>query len=203
MKILKNVITGIAVLMLLLLLISFFLPSSIHIEREMVIETPVEVVFDQVNDFRNWEYWSPWEKIDPAMINRYAGPSQGVGHKHIWMSTHDRVESGTEEIVESVPGQSIRIQVQLSDGGGGESVWTFKEIDAGTLICWSMNADVGSDPINRYSGLLLDALVGPLFEQGLADMRDHARFTYTSRMTEWFPETGSASDTLRGNITGL
>ena len=27
------------------------------------------VVFDQVNDFHNWEAWSPWAKLDPAVRN--------------------------------------------------------------------------------------------------------------------------------------
>ena len=37
-------------------------PGDFRIERSAKMNAPANVVFDQVNDFHNWEAWSPWAK---------------------------------------------------------------------------------------------------------------------------------------------
>ncbi len=203
MKIFRNVMTGIAGLALLLALISYFLPTGIHIEREMVIEAPVEVVFEQVNDFRNWEKWSPWAKMAPGMVNEYTGPPSGPGHRHIWNSDHARVGAGMQEIIESQPNRLIRIRTDFERQADGLSTWKFEEVEGGTRIHWSMDVMVGSNPAQKYTGLLLDAIMGPLFERGLADMRDHTLLTYTQTPAGRMRARETASDSLRASFTGL
>ena len=203
MKIFRNVMTGIAGLVLLLALISYFLPAGIHIEREMVIEAPVELVFEQVNDFRNWEKWSPWTKMAPDMINEYAGTASGVGHVHRWVSDHARVASGTQEIIESQPNRMIRIHTDFERQADGQSTWRFEEVEGGPGTSWTMDVHVGKSPASKYVGLLLDAMMGPLFERGLADMRDHTLLTYTQTPAGRAKAREAASDSLRASFTGL
>src|SRR5512134_2471956 len=40
-------------------------PDTFRIERTTSIKTPPEKIFPLINGFRQWESWSPWEKIDP------------------------------------------------------------------------------------------------------------------------------------------
>jgi hypothetical protein len=46
-------------------------PSEFRVARSATMSAPALAVFAQVNDFRKWEAWNPWGKIDPAMKQTY------------------------------------------------------------------------------------------------------------------------------------
>ena len=48
-------------------------PSEFRIERSATIAAPAPAVFAQVNDFHNWQAWSPWAKLDPTAKNSFEG----------------------------------------------------------------------------------------------------------------------------------
>ena len=41
-------------------------PDTFSVQRSVNINAPPEKIFVLINDFHNWESWSPWEKIDPC-----------------------------------------------------------------------------------------------------------------------------------------
>ncbi len=41
----------------------------------------------------------------------------------------------------------------------------------GTRVTWTNEGDMGGNPVNRYFGLMMDRLVGPDFEAGLANLK--------------------------------
>ena len=43
-----------------------------------------ERVHALVNDFHEWQQWSPWEDLDPQMRRTYSGPDAGVGAAYAW-----------------------------------------------------------------------------------------------------------------------
>ena len=60
--------------------------DSFHLERSTRIDAPADVVFAQVNDFKNWDAWSPWAKLDPNMtdarrrtVGRVGATTPGAG----------------------------------------------------------------------------------------------------------------------------
>src|SRR4030095_6948838 len=59
-------------------------PADFRIERPATMAAPAPDVFAQVNDFHNWEAWSPWAKLDPAAKNSFAGPRAGNGAAFAW-----------------------------------------------------------------------------------------------------------------------
>src|ERR1700730_16036842 len=52
-------------------------PSEFRSVRSATIAAPASDVFAQVNDFHNWDAWSPWAKIDPAMKQTFEGAPAG------------------------------------------------------------------------------------------------------------------------------
>ena len=48
-------------------------PATFHVERSMTTLAPPSVVRAQVDDFRAWQAWSPWEKLDPALKRDFQG----------------------------------------------------------------------------------------------------------------------------------
>ncbi len=52
-------------------------PSTTRIERSAIFVGPVETAFAEVNDFHNWQAWSPWAKLDPNAKATFEGPASG------------------------------------------------------------------------------------------------------------------------------
>jgi hypothetical protein len=49
--------------------------------------------------------------------------------------------------------------------------WNFIEIDSNsTEVTWSMETDLGYNPIARYFGLFFDKMIGDDFEKGLDNL---------------------------------
>ena len=170
MKTLKKLGSVLAVLAVLFVLGSLFLPSQIRVERSATIQAPPDKVFAQINTLTNWEVWSPWHKLDPRMSLTYQGPASGVGAKYSWSSQQRNVGSGTLAITESVQDQRILTDMQFSDG---RAIGAFEltPSEGGTKVIWSMQSDLGRNPVARYFGLLMDGMIGADFERGLQNLK--------------------------------
>jgi hypothetical protein len=66
----KKILIGLAAVLVILIVVIAMQPADFKIERQTVVAAPPEIVFGQVNDFRNWKDWSPWVKMDPAAERR-------------------------------------------------------------------------------------------------------------------------------------
>ena len=104
MKAIKKIIIVLVALVALVVVVSLFLPSEVTVTRTAEINTPADVVFGQVNDFKNWVNWDPWQAKDPDMVGTYSGPETGTDSKRCWESDNDEVGKGCLTITESVPG---------------------------------------------------------------------------------------------------
>src|SRR3982751_4607157 len=83
-----------------------FQPADYIVQRSATINAPSPIVFAQVNDFHNWEAWSPWAKLDPAAKNSFEGPAAGTGAKFSWAG-NDKVGEGRMAITESHPSDLV------------------------------------------------------------------------------------------------
>lgn len=190
---LKKVLIGLAVVIVLVIGIAFLMPKEIVVERSTVINEPVEKVFEQLNSFPNWVAWSPWQKLDPEMKHTYSGPESGVGHKDAWVSDNKEVGKGSQTIVTSVPGELIESKLEFDGQGEAKGFFKFEEVEGGTKVTWGMNMDAGMNPMMRYMGTMMDGMMGPVFEQGLADMKTHVE-DLPDPVTEMPENEGAESD---------
>lgn len=147
-------------------------PDEFRIERSASVAAPVAEVFAQVNDFHNWQRWSPWAKRDPTMRKVYEGPSAGVGAVYRWAGNQE-VGEGSTTIVESRPGESIRIQLVFLKPfqADNQVLFRFAPEGEGTRVSWSMSGR--KDFLSKAMHLLMDMdkMVGGDFEQGLAQLK--------------------------------
>jgi len=181
MKILK--IIGIVVLVLVVLFfgIAMFLPSKVHVERSLIIPASSEVVFDQVNDLRNWKNWSPWHQMDPDMKITYKGFLQGEGASYQWES--NKVGNGKLTITESHPHQYIATEMDFMEEGNAMGYYRFEPTKEGTQVTWVFETDMGSDPVDKYIGLMMDSMIGADFEKGLNNLKKHVKKMPSTMMT--------------------
>lgn len=168
------------ILLILLAALSAYVasrPDTYTVERSAVIEAPVEVTFEQVNDFRRWDAWSPWDELDPEQKKTYTGPDQGEGAVTAW-SGNDQVGRGKMTITESVENEKVVIDLQFQEPFESESTTTFRFEPAGenqTRVSWSMSGETGLMMKAMSLFMNFDEMVGNDFERGLSMLDDAAR----------------------------
>lgn len=152
--------------------IVFLLPSEFRVTRSATIAAPADVVFAQVNNFRNWEFWSPWADRDPDAVFGYGGPSSGVGASFEWTGNNE-IGQGSQKIVESVGNERIAIELRFTKPFQAENLveFAFKPDNDGTTVTWSMSGN--RDFMSRMFSLLMnaDGMIGRDFEQGLSNLK--------------------------------
>lgn len=174
MKFLKKLFLGLVALVAILVVVSFFLPKEVTVERAITIRADAGTVFGQVNSLKEFHEWSPWSKYDPGMEVSFSGPDEGVGATMTWSSDEPNVGSGRQEITESRPNEYVKTQLDFGDQGTGTADFrlnTDEEADR-TRVTWGFNTDLGYNPIARYMGLMFDKWIGAEYEDGLANLKE-------------------------------
>ncbi|MGF1460187.1 MAG: SRPBCC family protein [Leptolyngbyaceae cyanobacterium] len=160
---------------LVLIGVSYLLPSQVHIERAITIDAAPSAVFALISDFEAWSKWSPWAELDPDATLEISG--SGMGQQIIWSSDSPQVGSGSQTIVQmDAPNY---LQTHLDFGANGEADATFQLSPQGkqTQVIWMLDTDMRQSvplvkqPLNAYLGLLMDAMVGQDYEAGLQNLK--------------------------------
>lgn len=168
---LKKIGIAAAVLLVVLVGVVAMQPATFRVERSLVVNTPADVLFDQVNTMKNRQAWYPWDKLDPNMKRTYSGPESGVGASYAW-SGNDDVGSGEQTIRESVLNQKVVDDLHFITPFEAQNVSmiTFAPEGTSTRVTWAMegkNAFMGK----AFSLVMdMDSMVGKDFEQGLASL---------------------------------
>src|SRR5262245_31586664 len=101
-KILLTIAATVAVLLLGFIVVVAMQPNDFRVSRSAKMNAPPSAPFAQVNDYHNWDAWSPWAKLDPNAKVNFEGPTSGTGAKFSW-SGNDKVGVGHQTIIESKP----------------------------------------------------------------------------------------------------
>jgi len=169
---LKTVAIVIAVLVAAVLVYAAIQPDTFRVERSIVIKASPEKIFPNINGFHQWEAWSPWEKIDPAVKRTYSGAESGKGAVYGWQGNKD-VGTGRMEIVESTPSSNVLIKIDFMEPFEGHDTVQFKlePQGDGTKVTQAM---YGASPfLAKLMGLFfsMDKMVGQKYEEGLASLK--------------------------------
>jgi len=150
-------------------------PGDFRISRSTVISATPGKVFPLVNDFHKWENWSPWAKLDPAVVNTFEGPASGTGAIFRW-SGNNKVGQGNMTITESRPRDLVLIRLEFLKPFKAvhAAEFNFKPQGNGTSVTWSMSGK--NNFIGKAMGLIMNCekMIGGQFEQGLASMKSLA-----------------------------
>ena len=171
MKVLKRILIALVVIVVILVVIGFLLPKTRHVERSVVIDAPPCVVFAQVNGFRDFNDWSPFMAVVPDAEYSFEGPDFGVGSKISWRVTDPKPETGSQIIVASTPYERVDVELNLGRQGGAQASYLLQPENGGTRLTWTFDTDFGLNIVGRYFGLVLDRQLGPLYAQGLANLK--------------------------------
>ena len=147
-------------------------PASYRVSRSQAIAAPASTVYVQVADFHQWEKWSPWAKLDPAMKTTFAGPVAAPGSSYGWLG-NDKVGEGKMTIVEARPGEMLRIRLEFLKpfASTNSSTFTFAPKGGGTDVTWTMEGHNGFAGKAFSVFMNMDKMIGNDFEKGLAQLK--------------------------------
>jgi len=152
---------------------AYLLPRESHVERSIVIDRPAAAIFPLLESPKRFNQWSPWKDIDPNVRMSYSGPESGVGAAMAW-NGNSKVGRGSQIITEVVADQRVKTDLNFGDMGSAKAEWLLAPAGGGTTVRWTLDADVGNNPIGRYMGLFMDRMVGPDYERGLRQLKELA-----------------------------
>jgi Polyketide cyclase / dehydrase and lipid transport len=147
-------------------------PDSFRVERSITIAASADKIFPLLNDFHQWEAWSPWEKIDPSLKRTYSGAALGKGAAYAWEGNKD-IGSGSMEITESTPHSKVVIHLHFVKPFEARNTVEFVLLPQanGTQVTQAM---YGPSPfISKLMSLVfsMDKMVGTKYEEGLASIK--------------------------------
>lgn len=179
MRFLKRLVAFLLVLIVVLIGVAFFLPNSAHVERSITIARPASVVFAVLNSYRRFNDWSPWAAKDPNAHYTITGPVAGVGAKESWQGDPKTVGTGSQEIIESKPNESVTTALDFGDMGKAKARFVLAPDGKGTRVKWTLDTEAPLaldgklvwNAIGRYMGFFMDGMVGPDYETGLARLK--------------------------------
>jgi hypothetical protein len=164
---------GLVLLVAVALLLAFVAtrPAGFRVARSATIAAPPEVVFAQLNDFRRWSSWSPFEKLDPAMKKTFEGSPSGVGAAFHYVAP--KAGEGRMTLIESEPNERVAIKAQFIKpfAATNEIEFTLRPASDGVAVTWAMTGR--NSFVFKLFALFVnpDRLLGKSFEQGLADLK--------------------------------
>ncbi len=172
MKVIKILAaTLIAVVLLFVGFLAFFVSPDFSVTRSIQIEAPKAYVFPAVNKLKNWKYWMIWAERDPQMNITYSGPDTGAGAKTAWIS--ESQGNGEMECIQTKPNDSVEYRLTFPEMGmSSQIIMSLEEVSPTvTRVTWNNNGSVGSNPMYKLFAMNMDRMVGPDFEAGLNNMK--------------------------------
>lgn len=171
MKLLKHLFIALVLSATTGLVVALFLPASAHVERSTFIQAPPSTVFALLNDFREFNRWSPWAKLDADTRYTFEGPPTGTGARMTWHSEHPGVGSGSQQIVASSAPRRVEVVLEFGDQDPARAYYDLQALGGGTQVTWGFDSEFGYNLVGRYFGLLLDGWIGADYEKGLANLK--------------------------------
>ncbi|MBO6607606.1 SRPBCC family protein [Psychroserpens sp.] len=143
-------------------------PNDFSFERHKVINAPAEVVYQTVNEFKEWPRFSPWLEQDTLAKITYGERTSGSQANYSWNG--DILGVGSMTTLQTVENASIDQRIDFVEPFETSSNvnWSFEPQANGTKVTWSMSGeqDFMTKMYVAFKGTI-EENTGPNFERGL------------------------------------
>ncbi len=138
------------IIALVIFIVSRFFPHSYKVERSIVIHKPVDTVYAFMQDFRNWEKWSLWNKeTDSSLVYFYGKESKGVNGRQYFYG--NLLGNGRFKFDTCVVNKKLAYDLFMHAGEvKAKGTFIFKGDENTTTLIWLDSGDVGNNPLYRF-----------------------------------------------------
>ena len=162
---------GMVVLLVLLLLAGMGLPSVGHVERSVVVNAEPAGVFALTATLKRWPGWTAWTTNRfPDLTFRFSGPDTGRGA--VLIAAGKTSGDGTVTITDADPASGLTYTLDFNHG---EQIFMgairHTNTPDGLRVTWTLDANLGVNPLKRWAGMAMGTLMGGDMEDGLAKLK--------------------------------
>lgn len=170
MKLIKWLLAVVLVLATVLVLGGYLVSPKFKVSRSVVIAAPPDKVYALIAEPRRWKEWTVWNRRDPTMAIQYIGPPSGIGAGWSWQSKTEG--DGRMTFTAAEPGQRVAYELFFPDFGTTSTGELRVAAEGGSSrVTWSIDGDMGANPLMRWFALGADKFIGQDFAAGLAGLQ--------------------------------
>lgn len=144
----------------------FVLDGKYDVVREVTIQASPTAVHRQVGDLREWPNWLPFTKHDKSVLVTIEKPT-GVGAKQHWSGKDGK---GELEFTSCDPEKGVQYSMIFDEKWRSLGTISYAPAGEQTRVTWRMTGQ-NEDFTGKWFALLMPSMVGPMFEEGLNDLK--------------------------------
>jgi hypothetical protein len=152
--------------------VSLFFPRQYKFEKSITINKPKHEVFNYMNNLKNWEQWSVWNKsLDSTMYLFYTQRKDSIGAMQYFNG--DLLGSGRFKLTNFKENEYLSYDLHMHQSEVNASgTFFFNDQNTITQLTWVDSGDVGYNPIYRYMIPSKKTSTEAAFEEGLKKIKD-------------------------------
>lgn len=166
MKILKIIFIFLLILIVLGALYLGTLDGKYDVRRSRSIAADPVVVYNDLNDYKNWSDWGPWFEEDSTLTVQYESKTKGNDAGYSWTSEKDG--GGRMRTLKTNPPERLDQEIIFNTPFGemrSEVYWIIKKTETGTDLTWGIKGEMPF--LSRFMVDKMEAQMGPMQERGL------------------------------------
>ncbi|MEX1829247.1 polyketide cyclase [Luteibacter sp. CQ10] len=178
-------IVAIVIVAILGVVVGVAMPSTGHVEREMLISKDLRQVYDVFSNFRRFPDYTVLRSFDPKVQFELSGKAYGPGAKIAWKADDKKVGDGSLEIASVDPSFAA-----VTDAGKGTIVWNLENGWRGhdkkftiklertgrsqklVKVNWSYDVTYGWNLVDRFSNLYIHGDPDALIQFSLSNLQN-------------------------------
>ncbi|MCG8310083.1 MAG: SRPBCC family protein [Cytophagales bacterium] len=139
-----TIVYVILVIVALLLIIPLFISKDLNYEKSISIDSPIDLVWENVKSLGAMDKWSPWNEKDPEMKRTLTGVDGEVGAKQSWVSQKKDVGEGSQTIVgiDKPTKLSTKLEFIKPFKSEADAYVKLKEEGPGTVATWGFESEM-------------------------------------------------------------
>ncbi len=161
-----EIAAGIAGLLALLVAGTFLLPRRVAIERHATIHASPEDIIALAASNEGYQRFNPYRTTDPDLKIDLFGPASGKGSGFHFDGKEGK---GSQTVAATAPD---RVDYDIDLGAMGQPRQSLRATaqNGGSLVVWTLTADLGMNPVARVFGLFMDRMIGKTLDLGLSNL---------------------------------
>jgi hypothetical protein len=146
--------------------------ENYRIDRSVKINAKSETIFAVLRDFRQFEHWSPWEKLDPQMHKTFEGETGAAGSYYHW-SGNKQVGEGTMTMLDTQKDEGVDLRIEFFRPFPSQATvrWSIAPAgDGSQVVTWTMK---GKHPnlVAKAAAPMVSSMLAKNFDEGLGRLK--------------------------------